>query len=94
MLQLWWHPFEQLLPQRSTIFLIQKTVWLMTPEIRSYVWLSMHPSFDAAMAMIAKLLRQEALLAKCNIKFAFGLLLVHPNDFELLGFTFEGTVLL
>lgn len=29
-------------------------------------------------------------LAKCVIKPTFHLLLVHPNDFELLGFTFGG----
>lgn len=29
-------------------------------------------------------------MAKCDIKSAFWLLPIHPNDFELLGFTFDG----
>ena len=32
-----------------------------------------------------------ALLGKCDIKSAFRLLPVHPEDFNLLGFAFEGS---
>ncbi|XP_067323909.1 uncharacterized protein [Anolis sagrei] len=48
-----------------------------------------YTSFDAAV----RLLRQYgtgAELAKCDIKSAFRLLPVHPADFELLGFQFQG----
>ena len=35
--------------------------------------------------------RDGAELGKCNIKSAFQLLHVHPTDFDLLGFSFEGS---
>ena len=46
--------------------------------------------FDDAITLIQKT-GVEANLAKCDVKSAFRLLPVHPNDYELLGFTFEGS---
>ncbi|XP_053159366.1 uncharacterized protein LOC128347977 isoform X1 [Hemicordylus capensis] len=48
-----------------------------------------YTSFDAAVHMV----RSQgvgALMAKCDIESAFRLLPVHPNDFDLLGFSFAG----
>lgn len=48
-----------------------------------------YPSFDSAVAMVANLGRR-ALLAICDNKSTFGLLLVHPRDFGLLGGLIQG----
>lgn len=43
--------------------------------------------------MMVATLGTGALLAQCNIKFGFCLVLVLPEDFDLLGLAFEGTFL-
>ena len=48
-----------------------------------------YASFDRAVHLAASN-GKGALLAKCDIKSAFRLLPVHPDDFELLGFQFDG----
>ncbi|XP_077783928.1 uncharacterized protein LOC144327573 [Podarcis muralis] len=48
-----------------------------------------YASLDQAIKMIRKF-GPAALLAKCDIESAFRLLPVHPEDFWLLGFQFEG----
>ncbi|XP_070608807.1 uncharacterized protein [Erythrolamprus reginae] len=48
-----------------------------------------YASFDAAVTMVRKC-GAGALMGKCDIKSAFRLLPIHPDDFELLGFHFEG----
>ncbi|XP_077773920.1 uncharacterized protein LOC144325210 [Podarcis muralis] len=48
-----------------------------------------YASLDHAIKMIRKFGR-AALLAKCDIESAFRLLPIHPEDFWLLGFRFEG----
>lgn len=48
-----------------------------------------YDSFDVAVDMVRSL-RPSALMAKCDIEFTFRLLPVHPDNFDLLGFTFQG----
>ncbi|XP_053098810.1 uncharacterized protein LOC128322103 isoform X1 [Hemicordylus capensis] len=48
-----------------------------------------YTSFDEAVKVVRSR-GPGALLAKCDIESAFRLLPVHPDDFELLGFTFAG----
>lgn len=48
-----------------------------------------YTSFDQAVQMV-KRCGPGAEMAKCDIKSAFRLLPVHPEDFDLLGFMFEG----
>ncbi len=48
-----------------------------------------YTKFDRAVELAANH-GKGALLAKCDVKSAFRLLPVHPDDFELLGFKFEG----
>ncbi|XP_053143522.1 uncharacterized protein LOC128341261 [Hemicordylus capensis] len=48
-----------------------------------------YTSFDEAVRVVRGQ-GPGALLAKCDIESAFRLLPVHPDDFELLGFTFAG----
>lgn len=48
-----------------------------------------YTSFDQALGMVRRC-GWAAELAKCDIKSAFRLLPVHPGDFNLLGFAFEG----
>lgn len=48
-----------------------------------------YTSFDKAVCLVHKS-GISAELAKCDIKLAFRLLPVHPDDFELLGHAFEG----
>ena len=50
----------------------------------------MYISFDSALCMVQSC-RVGAELVKCDVKPAFCLLPVHPNDFELVGFAFEGS---
>ena len=47
-----------------------------------------YTTFDSAVFMVQKQGKQ-ALMAKCDIKSAFRLLPIHPDDFELLGFKFQ-----
>lgn len=57
------------------------------PEQLCSVW---YTSFDQAVAVV----REYGIsveMAKCDINSAFRLLPVHPDDFELLGFYFEGS---
>ena len=49
-----------------------------------------YTSFDDAISMLSTVGR-GALMAKSDIKSAFRLLPVHPDDFNLLGFTFDGS---
>ena len=48
-----------------------------------------YTSFDVAMCMVHRCGQGDE-LAKCNIKSAFCILLVHSLDFYLLGFYFQG----
>ncbi|XP_053145742.1 uncharacterized protein LOC128342468 [Hemicordylus capensis] len=48
-----------------------------------------YTSFDQAVKVVCSC-GQGALLAKCDIESAFHLLPVHPADFNLLGFAFQG----
>ncbi|XP_054843457.1 uncharacterized protein LOC129335043 [Eublepharis macularius] len=48
-----------------------------------------YTSFDQAVKVVRRC-GVGAEMAKCDIKSAFRLLPVHPDDFELLGFSFEG----
>ena len=47
-----------------------------------------YTSFDCAVIMVQKQ-GKGALMEKCDIKSAFRLLPIHPEDFELLGFKFQ-----
>ena len=49
-----------------------------------------YTSFDEAVCMVHRC-GIGAELAKCDIKSAFGILPVHPQDFDLLGFYFQGS---
>ena len=49
-----------------------------------------YTSFDEAVNMV-RTCDVGAELAKCNIKSAFWTLSVHPRDFDLLGFCFQGS---
>lgn len=50
-----------------------------------------YASFDDAVAMVASC-GKSALMGKCDIKSAFRLLPIHPDDFNLLGFSFQGSI--
>ena len=48
-----------------------------------------YAKFDDAISLVqAK--GKSCLLAKCDVKIAFRLLPIHPNDFELVGFKLDG----
>ncbi|XP_053105446.1 uncharacterized protein LOC128324664 isoform X1 [Hemicordylus capensis] len=49
-----------------------------------------YTTFEAAVEMVREQ-GKGALMGKCDIKSAFRLLPVHPDDFDLLGFSFEGS---
>lgn len=49
-----------------------------------------YTSFDQAVAVVQEC-GTGAEMVKCNIKLAFCILPVHLDDFELLGFCFEGS---
>lgn len=51
--------------------------------LQNYAQLSMH-----LLTMVQK--NPRALLAKCDVKSPFKLLPVHHDEFDLLGFAFEG----
>lgn len=57
--------------------------------IPDYLCSVRYTSFDQAVCIVCQA-RVGAGLAKCDIRSAFCLLPVHPKDFELLGFAFEG----
>lgn len=59
----------------------------MNDAIPNHLYSVQYTSFDQAV----RVLEQDADLAKCHINSAFCLLLVHPADFEPLGFAFEGS---
>lgn len=59
----------------------------MTRFLRSCVLFSTHPLIQVSMLKACTI---GAKLAKCDINSAFCLLLMNPEDFELLGFFFEG----
>ncbi|XP_070586420.1 uncharacterized protein [Erythrolamprus reginae] len=48
-----------------------------------------YTSFDTAVSVVREC-GPGALMGKCDIKSAFRLLPIHPEDFDLLGFQFEG----
>lgn len=48
-----------------------------------------YTSFDQAMSVVRDCTVGTEMV-KCDIKSAFHLLPVHPDDFELLGFAFQG----
>lgn len=56
------------------------------PEHLCSVW---YTSFDSAVAMVRECCL-GAELGKCDIKSAFCLLPIHSEDFDLLGFSFQG----
>lgn len=56
--------------------------------IPDYLCLVCYTSFDQEVP-ITVLLWEGTKLAECDIKIAFHILLVHPNDLALLGFAFD-----